>query len=133
MIKALIFDFNYVIYIDGYNQPLLDFIASLRKNYKIGILTNYSPDGYEHYVVPIKDCFDDIVVSSFVGVAKPHPEIYQIAAERLGVKPPECLYIDDEEYRVDGAKNTGMTGIVYKGFENFKKELAAVLSAGHNG
>lgn len=129
MIKAIIFDFNGVIYTDDYDDRLLDFIKKLRENHKLGIITNYSATGYEHYVAPVKDYFDDIIVSSHVGLAKPQPEIYLLAAQRLGVGPRECVYIDDHDFRTHGAEQAGMKGIVYKNFEQMKKELKSLLAA----
>jgi len=53
------------------------------------------------------------VVSGEEGIIKPEPEIFLIAAERLKVKPEECLFIDDIERNVEGAKAVGMIGIQY--------------------
>lgn len=133
MIKAVIFDFNGVIYTDDYDRRLLELIESLRPRYKIGVITNYSAVGYERFIAPIKDYFDDVVVSSHVGLAKPQPGIYLLAAQRLGVEPKECVYIDNHDFRVQGAEKAGMTGIVYKDFESFEKELTTILSVGHSG
>lgn len=130
MIKAIIFDFNGVIYTDDYDQRLLAFIEELRQTCKIGMISNYSPAGYEQYITPVKDYFDDIVISSHVGLAKPHPDIYKLAARRLKVRADECVYIDDDDYRVEGALRAGMKGVAYMGFSQMESELADILAAG---
>jgi putative hydrolase of the HAD superfamily len=130
MIKAVIFDFNGVIYTGDYDSDLLDFIKSLKQDYKIGMITNYSQEGYEKYVAPIKDYFDDILVSSKVGIHKPDPRIYQLAAKNLGVGTRECIYIDNHDFRVAGAEQVGMKGIAYLNFNQMKAELTKILSAG---
>lgn len=39
--------------------------------------------------------FDDIVFSCEVGIAKPAPEIYQIACDRLGARAKDCVFLGD--------------------------------------
>lgn len=66
---------------------------------------------------------DDVVSSARVGVAKPDPRIYEIAAERAGVAPERCLFVDDRLPNVEAARALGMTGVHYRSFH----DLAAVL------
>jgi FMN phosphatase YigB (HAD superfamily) len=47
-----------------------------------------------------------------VGVAKPDPRIYRIAAERLGVETGDCLFVDDQPNFVEGALAAGMDAVV---------------------
>jgi putative hydrolase of the HAD superfamily len=55
---------------------------------------------------------DAAVFSCSVGVAKPDPRIYRIAAERLEVEPRECLFVDDQPAFVEGAVAAGMDGVL---------------------
>ncbi|MER6946160.1 HAD-IA family hydrolase [Nonomuraea sp. NPDC000554] len=66
---------------------------------------------------------DDVVSSARVGVAKPDRRIYEIAAERAGVAPERCLFVDDRLANVEAARALGMTGVHYRGVA----DLAAVL------
>jgi HAD superfamily hydrolase (TIGR01509 family) len=54
-----------------------------------------------------------VIDSSVVGVEKPHPEIFQIALERSGIKPSEAVYVGDT-YPTDigGAELAGLRGIL---------------------
>ena len=54
-----------------------------------------------------------VIDSSVVGVEKPHPEIFQIALERSGIKPGEAVYVGDT-YPTDigGAELAGLRGIL---------------------
>jgi transcription antitermination factor NusB len=52
--------------------------------------------------------FDAVVSSADIGVTKPDPGAFRAAAERLGVAPERCLFIDDVDANVDGAASTGM-------------------------
>ncbi|MFF3721723.1 HAD family hydrolase [Streptomyces erythrochromogenes] len=38
---------------------------------------------------------DRVVNTARIGVAKPDPRVYRIAAERLGVAIERCLFVDD--------------------------------------
>lgn len=130
MIRAIIFDFFGVIEQQGQpDKQLLDYIRlKLKPGHKIGIISNSSGSSVGEFLSDEqKKIFDAMVFSAEVGVAKPHPEIYEIAARKLGVSEAECVYIDDDDYRVTGAKNTGMHGIIYENFNQMKAELEILL------
>lgn len=57
------------------------------------------------------ELFDVTVISGEVGLRKPEPEIYHLTAERLGVPPGECVFVDDLGPNVRAAEQVGMTGI----------------------
>ena len=59
----------------------------------------------------IHELFDEIVESSVVGVRKPEPRFYEIACERLGVAPAECVFLDDLGINLKPARAMGMTTI----------------------
>ncbi len=54
-----------------------------------------------------------VIDSSVVGVEKPHPEIFEMALERSGIKPGEAVYVGDT-YPTDigGAELAGLRGIL---------------------
>ena len=54
------------------------------------------------------------MISAEVGLHKPEPEIYRLAAERLGVAPESCLFVDDLRENCEGAEAVGMTAIRHK-------------------
>ncbi len=58
--------------------------------------------------------FDATVISGDVGLHKPQPEIYLLAAERLGVAPSACVFVDDLAENVAGAEAVGMTGVRHR-------------------
>ena len=107
------------------NEALLDYAESLRKNYKLALLSNLSPHSMDKYFTQAerKKYFDTVVVSSEVGLIKPQPEIYELTAERLGVDPSETVFIDDYPANCDGARSTGMQAIVYTGMAQLQDDL----------
>ncbi len=67
--------------------------------------------------------FDAVVISAEAGVAKPDPEIYRLAAARLGVAPGDCAFVDDQRRNVDGAVAAGMVGVHHRDTDSTLTEL----------
>jgi FMN phosphatase YigB (HAD superfamily) len=111
------------------NQPLLDYIEQLRATYKVGMLSNISMRTIDDFFPSTerRTLFDDAIISSEVGLIKPYPAIYLLAADRLGVMPAEAVMIDDTIVNCDGARQAGMQAIVYTTFEAMKRELDSLL------
>ena len=68
-----------------------------------------------------------VVLSGEVGLRKPDPEIYLLAARLLGVEPARCVVVDDAAVNVRGAVAAGMTGVHHVGLERTLAELAVLL------
>jgi putative hydrolase of the HAD superfamily len=99
----------------------------LRPAYRTAILSNadQSLRGRLHEL-GIHDLFDTVVSSAEEGVAKPDLEIYRRAAERLGLPPESCVFVDDYDANVRAAEAVGMRGIVYR--VDHGQDLAALLA-----
>jgi HAD superfamily hydrolase (TIGR01509 family) len=112
------------------DHELLEYIrAQLKPTYALGILSNAGTNITERLFTPQQlDLFDAQVLSHGVGLTKPHPEMYQMIADRLGFDPTECLFVDDHEHHLAGAENVGMHTLLYANFEQFCAELPAVLA-----
>lgn len=88
-------------------------LSELRaRGYRLGLLSNLFgdetrwPSEFE-----LDRCFDAMVFSCEVGMAKPEQGIYLLAAEGLGAKPGECVFVDDAPSYLAGAKAVGMTAV----------------------
>jgi putative hydrolase of the HAD superfamily len=71
--------------------------------------------------------FDAIVESSKVGVRKPEPRFYEIACELLGVRPAECVFLDDLGINLKPAAAMGMATIKVVDPDVALAELSALL------
>lgn len=60
----------------------------------------------------IRHYFDAIVSADDVHFSKPHPETYLVCAEKLGVKPEDCIVFEDVPKGVEAAFNAGMKSVV---------------------
>ena len=73
--------------------------------------------------------FDDIVISGEVGLRKPEPEIFRLAAGRIGLEPAECVFVDDLQLNVDGARAVGMTAILHTEYDETRRALEDLFGA----
>ena len=71
--------------------------------------------------------FDDIVESSKIGVRKPEKRFYEIACERLGVQPDDCVFLDDLGINLKPAAQMGMTTIKVMSAAQAIDDLTAIL------
>jgi len=51
---------------------------------------------------------DALIGAEDVKRGKPHPDLYLLAAEKLGVPPSDCIVVEDSEVGIDAAKAAGM-------------------------
>jgi putative hydrolase of the HAD superfamily len=73
------------------------------------------------------ELFDAVVISGEVGLHKPQPEIFRLGAERLGLPPEECVFVDDLRENCEGAEAIGMTALLHRGAESTLPELERLL------
>ena len=69
--------------------------------------------------------FDHAVISGHVGVVKPDPRIFEILFERVGKRPEELLFVDDQLKNVEAARALGMPTIHFKPGVDLESELVA--------
>lgn len=98
---------------DRLDRELCDYIRGLRSRFRTGMLSNnWARDGRTMaQKLGIANCFDIFVTSAEVGVMKPNPRIYYVALERLGVSPPQAIFVDDFIENVEAACRLGMQGV----------------------
>ncbi|MBP1890447.1 HAD superfamily hydrolase (TIGR01509 family) [Clostridium moniliforme] len=89
-------------------KEFLDFLKSL--NIKIGLATSNSMNLLEAALKNngIYEYFDSITLTDEVSVGKHEPDVYLLAAKKLGVDPKNCLVFEDIIQAVIGAKKAGM-------------------------
>lgn len=113
--------YEYLLEIYG----MLDLVKSLKDKYKIGAISNHTIDWAKDMTKKynLKSYFDDIVLSCDVKVAKPNPEIYKIALQRLNAKPEESLFIDNKESCLSPARKLGMKTVLFESREQLLEDL----------
>ena len=107
-------------------------ILELHKTYKTGLITNAHHEFIDEILErhDLSQIFDTTVVSSRLGIIKPNPSIFEFALDQLGIEASEAVYIDDLARHVSAAGELGMKTILFQDFEQCKRELDPILSAG---
>jgi epoxide hydrolase-like predicted phosphatase len=95
------------------DQPMLEAVGRARN---AGVPTGLISNSWvmDHYTDEIRSLFDEVVISAEVGLHKPQPEIYLLAAKRLGVRPEHCVFVDDLRENCVGAEAVGMTAVLHR-------------------
>ena len=98
--------------LDGAND-FCDYIKN--KGYGIYILSNASDKFYDYFQrwKPLS-YFTGYVVSCDINIIKPNVEIYKYLLNKYNLKAEECLFIDDLEANIEGAKKVGIHAEIFK-------------------
>ena len=94
-----------------------EFCRSVKESgFGIYVLSNASDLFYVYFpkFLPL-DFFDGVFVSSDYLMLKPDVEIYKTFLEKYGLKGDECLFIDDREDNIEGAKKAGLNTFRFEG------------------
>lgn len=110
------------------NLEMLAIAKTLKKNdYKIAVISNtIEPHVKCNIEKGLYDAFPVRVFSNEVGLRKDNPQMLRIALNRLGVKPDEIIFIDDEEKYLKVAQGLGMCSFLFKNSDDLKKQFDAL-------
>ena len=88
----------------------------LEKGYRLYLLSNvgYQYHDFSYKIIDIKR-FSGVLLSCEQKMVKPDPAIYQRLCDLYGLKPEECLFVDDVEKNVQGARSIGMHALCFDG------------------
>lgn len=111
-------------------QPEEGMIEALRRaraaGLKTGLISNswgrgrYDRDSFS-------ELFDGVVISGEVGLYKPQPEIFRLGAERVGLDPTDCVFVDDLRENCEGAEAVGMIAVLHRGADSTLPRLEELL------
>jgi putative hydrolase of the HAD superfamily len=93
---------------------MLDAVRAARQGgVRTGLLSNsWGQERYDR--ATLEELFDAVVISGEVGMRKPSPEIYALAAERLGREPERIVFVDDLPGNLKPAREIGMATILHR-------------------
>jgi epoxide hydrolase-like predicted phosphatase len=94
--------------------PVLDLVARVRaRGIPVAVLSNSLGRGsynlYQGYDLDAH--FDAVIISDQVGLRKPDPAIYRLAAARIGKPATACVFADDTAANLDAARVLGMAAV----------------------
>ena len=122
LMTGMISDFYpYMPAVDG----MADLIKRLKEaGYSVYLLSNATPRFFDRYLdIPALTLMDGYFISALYKLLKPQREIYEAFCNKFSLKAEECFFIDDMPQNIQGAKDYGMSGFV------FKKDIQALEKA----
>jgi epoxide hydrolase-like predicted phosphatase len=114
----------------GHIQPEERMVDALRRaraqGIRTGLISNSMGAGrYDRSTFP--ELFDGVVISGDEGMHKPEPAIYELGAERVGLAPADCVFVDDLRENCEGAEAVGMTAVLHRGADTTLPRLEELL------
>jgi putative hydrolase of the HAD superfamily len=112
----------------GPEPAMIDAVRAARSaGIRTGLISNsVGSDIYDRAV--LAELFDAVVISGEVGIHKPQPEIFRLGAERVGLPPEQCVFVDDLRENCAGAEAVGMTAVLHRGPERTVPSLSRLLN-----
>ena len=119
------------------DPKMIDLAGKLKTKYKTGIITDNEIDRVNTLAAMHNwdKVFDSITISAQVGCTKREPLIFETAVKSLGLKPEECVFIDNVSRNIAVAEKFGMTGIFFNDAKRDYsriEQLAKNITMNHN-
>jgi len=112
------------------NEPMIELMRELKASgLRMAMLTNNVREWEPLWrsMLPVDEIFETVVDSGFVGARKPEARIYEMTLDRLGLPAAACLFIDDLEPNIEGARALGMKAVHFRDNEQAILEIRAAL------
>ena len=94
---------------------------------RTGLVSNSWGRAIDYDRTLLEELFDGVVISGDEGMRKPAPEIYALGAERIGLGPEECVFVDDLPGNLKPARAMGMATVRHTTAEETISELEGLL------
>lgn len=95
------------------DERMRDAVAAARRaGVATGLVSNsWGSGGYPAEL--LGELFDGVVISGRVGCRKPSPEIYELGARSIGLRPDQCVFVDDLIGNLTPAGELGMAAVLH--------------------
>jgi epoxide hydrolase-like predicted phosphatase len=110
--------------------PDEEMVEAVRLAHQAGIRTalvsnSWGVHRYPHDI--FDELFDGVVISAEEGIRKPARKMYELGAERAGVEPSQCVYVDDLPFNLTPAEELGMATVHHTSAETTIPALEELL------
>lgn len=116
---------------DTIDKQLVEFIKSLNKGYKTGLLSNAWSGARQSLDqrIPIGIVFQYSMFSCEVRLRKPDAKIYHRMLELMEVKADEAIFVDDFSENIAGANAVGIHGVQFFSTAQAIADVKQILSS----
>ena len=97
---------------------------------RLGIRTGLISNSWGTSTYPLDELavlFDGVVISGEVGIRKPSRKIYELGAEAIGLRPDQCVFVDDLPQNLAPARELGMGAVHHTDADKTIAELVRLL------
>lgn len=110
-------------------EGMEELVRRVRQQTTVGLLSDTDPVhwGFIRKRWPWIGAIANPTLSYEVGVMKPNAAIYAAAARNVGVPIEQCLFVDDLQTNVDGARAAGMPAIRFKSAARLEQQLRNII------
>jgi putative hydrolase of the HAD superfamily len=112
------------------SAPDESMVAAVRRARETGVRTGLVSNSWgtrRYDRAQLAELFDGVVLSGEVGIRKPAPEIYELAARRIRVEPEACVFVDDLPFNLTPAADLGMATVHHLKAEETIPQLERLL------
>lgn len=111
-------------------QPDVAMVEAVRRARAGGVRTALVSNSWGVHRYPhdlFDELFDGVVISGQEGTRKPARRMYELGAERAGVAPAECVFVDDLPFNLTPAQELGMATVHHTSAAETIPELELLL------
>ncbi|UGS34147.1 HAD family hydrolase [Capillimicrobium parvum] len=93
------------------DEEMFDLVRAIRRRgIPTGLISNsWGTALYDRGT--LGELFDALVISGEEGIRKPDPAIYVMGAQRIGLAPSDCVFVDDLKFNLKPARELGMATV----------------------
>jgi epoxide hydrolase-like predicted phosphatase len=112
----------------GPDDEMIEAVAAFRgRGVRTGLISNSWGTALKYEDELMERLFDGVVISHLEGLRKPDPAIYALGAERIGLAPAECVFLDDLPGNLKPARAMGMATVVHRSAHESVPQLEELL------
>jgi epoxide hydrolase-like predicted phosphatase len=111
-------------------QPDVAMVEAVRRAHAAGVRTALVSNSWGVHRYPhdmFDELFDGVVISGEEGIRKPATRMYELGAQRAGIAPELCVYVDDLPFNLTPAEELGMATVHHTSAETTVPELERLL------